>query len=365
VGYGLNNAVFRYVVLKEGADAKEGVVDYVIRRGTCFNIVLVLVVSTVAYYFPHSHEFSMATYMFPLMVVAIPLQFLFDTGTYSLRALFKNKAYAVFALATVLCIWLFKIVGASIFGIEGAVLSWPISYALMAIVVLLYLKKNAFKHAIAKPIERSEKHEIDKYSLQYMVTNGLWIMFLQNDLLLLGMLTGSSSFVASYKVAYAIPAAMSIVSNSIGMFVAPYFVKYETDKRWVWSNYLRVLAVSVVALGILTIILMVFADQIIVVLYGAQYSDSVDVMRLLLVAVFLSNAVRYTAANLLAAMGSIRANLVVSAIGIIIQIGLDILLIPSNGMEGAAIASIIVYTLMSVAITTVFVSLYKPIRGIR
>ena len=364
-GYGLNNAVFRYVVLKDRACEKAGVIDYVIKRGTCFNIGLVLLAGAIAFLFPHSDQFAEAAYLLPLMLVAIPLQFLFDTGTYSLRALLRNKAYAVFAVVAVLCVWVIKIIGASVFGLEGAVFSWPVSYALMALAVIVFLKTTVFGHTAAEPVDKAERREIDKYSLQYMVTNGLWVMFLQNDLLLIGMLTGSSVLVASYKVAYVFPAAMSIVSNSIGMFVAPYFVKHETNRGWVWGNYLRVLAVSIISLGLLTVFLMVFAEQIVVFLYGPQYIDAVVVMRMLLIAVFLSNAVRYTAANLLAAMGNIRANLVISAIGIAVQVGLDILLIPLYGMEGAAFASIVVYALMAAAITTVFIMLYKPLSSSR
>lgn len=354
-GLGLNNAVFRYVVLEEHREGKAGVIAHVIRRGTAFNLVYVVVLGIAVHVFPHQQAFVQASVLLPVMLLGLPLQFLFDTGTYSLRALFENRAYALFAVAAVACVWLSKVVGSSLAGLSGAVLSWPLTYAMMSIAVLCYVFFKPLKKV--KPVLPSDaqKRQMTIFSLQYMVTNGLWAMFQQNDMLMIGMLMGDASSVATYKVAYAIPAAMSIFSNSIGMFVAPYFVKNESDSSWVWRNYKRVLVVSTMCLGLISLAIAVICQPVVQFLYGEQYLDAVKVMRVLLLAVFLSNSIRYTAANLLAAMGLVRVNLVVSVIGMVFQIALDYAFIPQWGLIGCAWGSVIVYGLMSLAETAYFV----------
>ena len=164
---------------------------------------------------------------------------------------------------------------------------------------------------------------------------------------------------ADYKVAYAIPAAIAILSSSVGMFVAPYFVKRENDKAWVWSSYKKTFIGTAALVGTAALLVSLLAEPVVGFFYGAQYLNIVPLMNLLLITAFVTNGLRYTTANLLAAMGKVRVNMIVSFAGIICQVGLDLLLIPLFGVYGAAYASIIVYSLMAIAIFIPFVKLYR------
>ncbi|WP_425430954.1 polysaccharide biosynthesis C-terminal domain-containing protein [Eggerthella timonensis] len=82
-------------------------------------------------------------------------------------------------------------------------------------------------------------------------------------------------------------------------------------------------------------------------------------MNLLLVTAFITNGLRYTTANLLAAMGRIRVNMIVSFGGMVSQILLNLALIPLFGMYGAAYTSIISYSFMAVAVFVPFVKMYR------
>lgn len=358
-GYGLNNAVFRYLVLKEPYSEKKGVFDYVVSQGTKFNAAFIVVLAVSAFVFPHSEEFSAAHLLLPLMLLALPLQFLADTCSFSLRALFRNRAYAFAAVLTVVAVWGARAAGATLLGLEGAAASWPLAYCAVALALLWYFRCRVFPDATAIAPDRAERRDIRAYSLQYMVTNGLWALFLQNDLLMIGLLTGDASAVADYKVAYAIPAAIAILSSSVGMFVAPYFVKRENDKAWVWSSYKKTFIGTAALVGTAALLVSLLAEPVVGFFYGAQYLNIVPLMNLLLITAFVTNGLRYTTANLLAAMGKVRVNMIVSFAGIICQVGLDLLLIPLFGVYGAAYASIIVYSLMAIAIFIPFVKLYR------
>ena len=77
-------------------------------------------------------------------------------------------------------------------------------------------------------------------------------------------------------------------------------------------------------------------------------------MRVLLVAAFLNTGLRYTHANLLAAMGKVKPNMLVSLGGVLLQIIVSILVIPSFGAMGVAYTSVLVYALMAGALIAVF-----------
>lgn len=360
-GLGLNNALIRYLVKKEEREDKAAVFRFVLLWGTIINVAIFIVLSIVFSLYPHQAEFSFAKYYLPILLLALPFQYLLDTDLFALRGLFQNKIFAKYSVFGVCLIWSLKALGAISLGLLGAIVSWPLSYCACSLFLLFLIKRRLLPEK-ASSIPGAEKKEIWVYSLQFMVTNGLWALFMQNDILFIGLLTGSSESVAIYKVAYVIPAAMSILSSSIGTFVAPYFVRHENDYSWVWSHYLKVLLASVVLLGSASVLLYQFGGAIVVLIYGSQYNEAGSIMQLLLIAVFLNNAIRYTAAHLMSAMGKAHVNLIVSAFGVVLQIVADLLLIPVYGVAGAAYASITVYAIMALAATICFLRLYGPLQ---
>lgn len=353
-GLGLNNAVFRYVVLAKTDEEKHGVFNFVALWGTVFNLLLVVVAGATFMLLPTTLGFDMGTRLIPILLIALPFQYLFDTSTFSLRALFKNRMYALSALLAIVLVWSTKVIGARTVGLLGTAIATPVAYGIMSLVLLLYFYQRVFKGTKAAPVSSAMKKEMVVFSLQYMVTNGLWALFMQNDLLLLGSLTGDPTAVAYYRVAYVIPSALSILSSSIGLFVVPYFVKHEKDSRWVWSNYKKVVLISVSVIGLASLGVILFGASIIRFAYGEQYLQALPIMTILLVSSVINNGLRYPTANILSAMGMVKVNMIVSAAGTALQLLLNWLLIPRYGAYGTAICSVVAYSFMAIVIMTYF-----------
>jgi O-antigen/teichoic acid export membrane protein len=215
-----------------------------------------------------------------------------------------NKRYAVTAFILSFCVVSVKYILARIWGVGGAVFSNFIVYSTAALFIGVTIKKLYFyneKDYI--PLIKKDRKIVNTYSLQYMLTNSIWAVFMLNDIFMLGHFTGNAIAVANYKVAYVLPANLSIISSSIGIFAAPYFIKNENNSIWVKTNYKKIFLISAVIIGVVTLILFVFARPIIVLLYGEQYAEVAPLMKILLIAAFFNCAVRYTNANLLSAMG--------------------------------------------------------------
>lgn len=360
-GLGLNNAVFRFVVLKEKPAEKLGVISFVLSRGLGINLIIVALGLLVCRLLPFPSEFVRAASLLPVIFLALPFQFSYDTFSYSLRALFQNRLYAITAIIVIALVWSGKIVGALLSGLDGAVWSSVIAYLTISLALFVYYVRVLFNGTRPSATPPDEGRKYLTYGLQFMVTNGLWSMFLQNDLFLIGLLTGNSLAVADYRVAYAIPSAISILSSSVGVFVSPYFIKHEKDSAWIWRNYKRVIVGVCCALGVLCLFISLICEQFVLTFYGPDYLNVIPLMRTLLVSSFITNAIRYTTANLLSATGKVKSNMIVAFAGMGAQIVLDLFLIPIMGVYGAALTSIIVYGGMAAAVVSVFIKEYRSV----
>jgi hypothetical protein len=57
---GLTYALFRFVVIADKTSEKFSYYNYVIKRGTVFNIILITVIIVVNFVYPHPEEFALA-----------------------------------------------------------------------------------------------------------------------------------------------------------------------------------------------------------------------------------------------------------------------------------------------------------------
>lgn len=360
---GLTYALLRFVVTADKISEKYSFYNYAIKRGTAFNVILIILIIAVNVIYQHPEEFALAKWLLPVLLLALPFQSVSDSNIATYRAMFSNKRYAVTAFILSFCVILAKYILARIWGVGGAVFSNLIIYGVAAFLISITIKKLYFynvKECI--PLIKSDRKMVNNYSFQYMMTNSIWAVFMLNDIFILGHFTGNAAAVANYKVAYVLPANLSIISSSIGVFAAPYFVKNENNFEWVKANYKKIFLVSAIIIGAVSLILFLFARPIIVLLYGAQYAEVAPLMKILLIAAFFNCAVRYTNANLLSAMGQIKYNIIISAAGVIMQILININIIPIYGAYGLAYTSAVVYFLMSIALTFVFFYKYEIIK---
>ena len=357
-GLGLSIALLRYVVLAETAEEKKQYYRYIIKTSTAFNGILLVFACIVAYVYPHKESFSEARWLLPLMMLSLPFHSLVDSSTSMYRAMFDNKRYAIVSCLSVSTLIAAKYLLARFFGLPGAVLSSVIVYGSFAIVLLFVVRRRFFSGiGQVEPLHREQKNTVIRYSLQYMVTNGIWALFMLNDVFLLGNLTGDSLAVASYKVAYVLPGNLSFISGSIGILVAPYFVRNENNIPWVRSAYKKTYIATAGIMLAVSLGLYIFAEPVFRLIFP-EYLDAVPVMRVLLIASFINNGLRYTNAHLLSSMGQVKYNMAVSFGGVVLQVLCNYFVIPRYGAMGIAYTSVLVYSLMTIALLIIFYKKY-------
>lgn len=358
-GMGLNNAVLRFILLSKNNTEEFGHYRYAIKKGSAFNLIIITLFCVVGYFYPYPPEFESAKILLPAIAIALPFQYLVDLNLYTYRSKIANRYFAVATFLFSGILIAAKYFSAVQWDLSGVIFAKIFVSAIFGILLSIVTYRKYFKDCKPYTLSGFEKKAVDRYSIQYMITNGVWAIFMLNDILLLGLLGSDASVIADYKVAYFLPGNLSILSGAIGMFVAPYFVKNENDNSWVRKNYFKTLLMTCLLIGFSIIILFVFSKQLIVLLFGSEYSNINNVMRLLLIASFANSGVRVSTANILASMGQIKYNMIISFSGIALQIVMNLLMIPRFGSVGVAITSITVYTLMAFALLIIFINKYR------
>lgn len=359
-GMGLSNSILRYVVLSKEIDEKKSYFHYALKNGFIFNIGLVLIASIISLLYPHGESFEIAKFLLIIMLLELPFQDIVNDELFFERAMFSNERYSYFSIITTILLLIGRIIGAILFGIKGIVILQVILYILISFILFKSINKKYFKQTNNNVSISTEKaKEINIYSLQYMITNGFWTIFMLNDVFLIGLFCQDPIVLAEYKVAYVLPGCMSILSGAIGTFVSPYFVQNENNLSWIKANFWRVFVATIFIIGFVSLGIAVLAKYIIMIIYGKEYLNVIPLMYLLLISSFINCGLRFTTANLLAAMGQIKYNMFVSLIGIIFQIVLNIVFIPKFQAYGAAFTSIIVYFIMSLILFIIFSKKYS------
>lgn len=360
-GLGMNNVMLRYGVLSKSRGEHFGIFSFVVRRSLIIDTFLVIVFIAINAIFPHKHAYQTTVTIFPIFILYVPFQDLINSIQMNERASFNSKRFAVISIISGLMLVIARIIGAIINGLTGVILSIVATQAVFTVILLYSTKRHYFKNI--KPVmpDSKTKKATSSYGFQYMITNGLWSIFMLMDIFLLANLVGSPTVVADYKIAYAFPVNMAIFSGAIGVFITPYFVKNEEDDKWISRNYLKTLGGTLGILLPVSLGLIVLAKPLIWI-FGTQYYSAIPLMRLITVAFFIENVFRFPTANILAAIGMVRANMIISLCGFGLKVFLNILLIPIYGAYALPINSIIVQTLMGIGVFLVFNKRYNILR---
>lgn len=346
-GCGLHNGVLRYMVLEESPAKKREYFSFALRWGTVWNILLCVAGSCFCLLYAHPAAFENNSYIMLVILLCLPFLYVVNLSLAALRASFDYKGFAILSFSTGVILILLRIVGAMVAGLNGTVSGRLAAEILCGCACAVFVKKKLFSGTPCGELSPASKRGMLAYSFQLMLTDGLWAVFMLNDTFLLGRLCGSEILVADYKIAYVIPANLSILVSAVGTFVGPYFTKHENDRHWVQRNFLIMFGMTAGIMGCAAFVCFLLARPLIVLLYTDKYLSAVPTMQLLLVASFVNNGIRAPIANVLSSMGKQKVNLFAAVIGIVIQILLDIIFIRRLGITGAALTSTVAYSVMA------------------
>jgi O-antigen/teichoic acid export membrane protein len=206
-----------------------------------------------------------------------------------------------------------------------------------------YAVAAAVPAAVALASGSSSRPETDRrlrlnalrVGLPFAVSNALYLVYFQSDVAIVGALSTSTE-VGLYSAACSV-VSVAIVASSVLMndVMRARLYKHAKGSR-AFAAVARRASVSAVVLGILAGGCAVFAAPLIVdVLFGASYGGSIDLLRILGIAIalyYLSN----WASNVLIGAGSAGLVVRVQLLLAVSNVALNVALVPLWGAKGSA-----------------------------
>ena len=186
------------------------------------------------------------------------------------------------------------------------------------------------------------------FSLPLMVSRGLWSLMQQSDNFLLGFFK-SSSAVGLYDAAFTVPSVLLVVHTAIGFLFLPIFSELaaagNTDDM---DEFYKLVTKWMVVVSLpIYCVLLAFPHTVLSLTFGTEYQSSADLLLLISTGFFIHIVFGINEHGLIAIgrTGTIlRGNVICLSLNLL----LNVLLIPSIGILGAALASVSAYTLINI-----------------
>lgn len=350
---GLDTGIIRYISIfnkEENKEAIKGTILFstktIFLLSTTLAILLFLLSNWITQtFYPNSPSLSTILKVF---AIALPFEALKAVWTNALKALQKIE-YDIYArvigeiIIRILLTLFFISLG---LGILGASIAYTISIIFSSLLLFLFMEKKVFSILDKKIKAIYTNKELLIYSLPLVFNNITIIIINASDSLILGYFKDAAT-VGIYNVA--VPTAKLILifpTALLGLYLPMIaatkdnkeeFEKiYYTTTKWVFF---------ITALSLVWLIL--YGKELIILFFTKSYSTAY--LSLVILAIgYLINSCVYTSRDILLLYNKTRIIFTATVFSCILNIVLNILMIPSMGMIGAALATSISLTVLSI-----------------
>lgn len=195
--------------------------------------------------------------------------------------------------------------------------------------------------------------ELLQFSVPLTISGFLLILISQTDTIMLGYFRAPTE-VALYNAAYPLAIGLGTILNAFNFLYLPLASRLDANNER--SEVEAIYAVTTKWAFFLTfpafLTFAVFSGDIMEVFFGARYRDAAPALTILVVGYF-SNAVFGQNLRTISALGDTKYLMITNSVAFLINIGVNLLLIPRYGFIGASIASALSYTALNIAANVV------------
>jgi len=276
-----------------------------------------------------------------IFAVAIPfyvLAIIFNSGTIGFQEI-KYSVYTEFIFKDsfkLIAIVTFVALG---YGVIGAAWGWALAIILMPFVAFYFLEKKVFPIFNTKIKAIPMEKELFSFSWPLIFTGIAGIVMGFMDTLMLGYF-GTSYEVGIYNAV--LPTAQLITMPSLAfasIFMPVITELYAREKYNDMKDTYSAVIKWVLSLAFPIFLLMaLFADDIIRILFGAEYVTGAEALVLLALGFFISTVLA-RASGIITAIGRTKITMGCYLIGSAANFCLNLYLIPLFGIKGAAMAT--------------------------
>lgn len=347
------------IFCENGDDEKK--INQYMKKGATFGIIVNIILALVIFiysFFTNNSFYGLKELLRWMMFIPL-CDLCFELILSYYRGKCENKKYSYISSINSVLILVLSLIGAFLYNAIGLVIARIIS-SIITIIITFTLFKFPIKEIIKSAADSLDEWRIVlKLSFISMLNNSASIIMQNIDGLLLGLLLTNSSVVASYKVATYIPTGLAFLPQMLVIYIYPYFASHRNDKEWLREKYKKIVFIFAIINLVITISIVSFSNSLVPLVFGENYSDAVIPLNILMITYFFNATFRNLSGNLLASQRKVKANLLFGIIGILVNVIADILLIPSLGATGAALATFCVVFCVAIISTIYLLKVLK------
>ncbi|ODR81951.1 polysaccharide biosynthesis protein [Haladaptatus sp. W1] len=352
---GLNDGIPRFVSRYDDDQDVRGVwlfgLGFALAVSLAVSLVLYLNVNRIAIAL---FETDVARELLRLFVLTIPVSVGLTVGVSALRGM-ENTRYKLYTKDFLHpCLRIVLLVALVAGGFDLVSVGYAYFAATLATLLVVYLLSNRLVRLVG-PV-RTHTRELLTYSAPLIVTMVLSILLTRMDTLMLAQFRTSNE-VGVYNAAYPLANSLLMVISSFGYLYLPLTSRLdaEGEREEVTSIY----RITTKWIYVLTfpafLVFTVFPDDVLSLFFGSGYTGGGIVLALLSVGFFTSAAAGRNRTTL-AALGHTKAILGVDILTLALNFAVNLLLIPTYGMVGAAVASSGAYVVRNLALNVVLLT---------
>lgn len=232
------------------------------------------------------------------------------------------------------------------YGAVGALAGYILGYGL-GTVVGLFLLYTILKNYEVRPTESGLRRRIVEYSIPLAATNSASILYKRVDTILVGFFIGPIA-VGYYVLAKQVSDFIVSPASSLGFTISPSYAEYKTkedksaahiyEKSLIHTMLFYIPAAAGLAL---------VADPMVRHVFGSSYVGAIPVIQILSVYIVL-DAIDHITNDGLDYLGRARQRAIVKTTTGGLNVLLNVILIPTIGVVGAAISTVICYGTMTI-----------------
>lgn len=305
------------------------------------NLKIILIIISIVVFFTIGTTLSINTESF-LLIIAVSIVLLTDAfqGFFVsvLRAQERMHQESYIKIISASSVFFF---GLLFISLAPTATNLALGYALGGLVGLgfaLFYIRNYLKKFTLFRIKKQYIRDIFKTSWPYTIVLLSSLMILNVDTLFLGAFTNSET-VGQYNAANRLVQIAYILPQVITITLFPRVVQNIRENNYIQTLFKKINITLFIGATITVIGSILLAPVVIPFLFGAEYQDSIQIFTILslgFIPVFLGQNFN----NFVFAFDNQKSFVAINILGFLLNIGLNILLIPAFGTSGAAFATV-------------------------
>ena len=341
---GLPNSIIYHT--SKYPDELDKIITILMFVGLCSGFFLAIITGTILFVVPSIVK-GIDLCFFYLALCSIPFAISYQHLQNVFIGIKKLYQYNLLDIANklIICIFTFIVLVVFHFGIVSVIIIQVVGTMVIFSVAVYFVSR-------IRPLSRFLSIQLLREMLKFgfILYLGTVIAYcvLRSDILLANYYLNAYS-VGIYSVAVKISDLILVLPAVIGMLLVPHLISNNATNSEEISS--KVIRIFIFIMAIICCVIGLFSQQFIVFIYGPTFIDSSMLLLVLLPGIFFLS-IQQIGCYYLIAMKDFRFIPLYWLMALLINVGINIILLPSIGIIGASISSSLAYGIMLLAVLT-------------